>query len=99
MERGAKGQSPCEQLAHAGPGVPVMVREVTYQFSSGAQMGRAGVGDTSQPPLLQDGCDFFFFFFFLVFRAAPVAYARSLGRGRIPPLTAGLHHRPSKAGS
>ena len=67
MERGAKGQSPCEQLAHAGPGVPVMVREVTYQFSSGAQMGRAGVGDTSQPPLLQDGCDFFFFFFFICF--------------------------------
>ena len=45
-------------------------------------------------------CHFFFsFLFFFLFRAAPVAYEISQGRGLIGATDAGLHHRHSNTRS
>ena len=42
---------------------------------------------------------FFFFFFICLFRAAPLAYEGSQGRGQIGVVTASLHHSHSNGGS
>ena len=42
---------------------------------------------------------YFFYFYFLLFRAVPVAYGSSQGRGQIGAIAAGLHHSHSNVGS
>ena len=62
-------------------------------------IGRNGIKETWVCSVLFLFSFFFFFFFFYLFRATPVAYGGSQGRGRIGAVAAGLHHSHINTGS